>query len=408
MSRKQQYLFLNFGLAISILLFINVLYFSTNNWDVRRIFYPQDSVRLISTSKLPVNLTKGIKRILFWTEYFGHEDFPSLELGPTGVDVQRQFCDYGCEFTTNKELISSSDALIFHGRDLKTESFEVRESSLVRPNHIPTERNASQYWIFYLLESPVNTFVPLEAFNNFFNLTMTYRTDSDIYVPYQRLVKITETELQNETPNRKLLQKKSKMVAWIVSNCETQSKRELLVKELKKYIQVDVYGSCGENSCSSHGRDNGLACYEEIGKSYKFYLSFENTLCTDYVTEKFFNALATGMVPIVYGGANYSQHAPKGSYIDARSFSSMKELASYLLNLDKYDKLYLKYFQWKKHFRVENVTVLQRSWCRLCRALSTGEVPLVRTVSNLKSWWMRYRNSTVCTTPDLPETLELL
>ncbi len=43
----------------------------------------------------------------------------------------------------------------------------------------------------------------------------------------------------------KELPKSRKLVAWFVGNCKTQSKRELYVKELQKYIDVDVYGNCG-------------------------------------------------------------------------------------------------------------------------------------------------------------------
>ena len=60
-----------------------------------------------------------------------------------------------------------------------------------------------------------------------------------------------------------------------------------------------------------------------LERDYKFYLAFENSLCRDYVTEKFFNALLFSTVPIVYGGADYEAiGAPPNSYIDVRNFTS--------------------------------------------------------------------------------------
>lgn len=59
-----------------------------------------------------------------------------------------------------------------------------------------------------------------------------------------------------------------------------------------------------------------------LEQDYKFYLSFENSICVDYVTEKFYNALLFNTVPIVYGGADYSRLAPNMSYIDIRNYGS--------------------------------------------------------------------------------------
>ena len=65
-----------------------------------------------------------------------------------------------------------------------------------------------------------------------------------------------------------------------------QARRETYVKKLKTFFPVDVYGKCGKLECP---RNNETACFLKLEKEYKFYLSYENSLCKDYTTEKFFN-----------------------------------------------------------------------------------------------------------------------
>jgi len=43
---------------------------------------------------------------------------------------------------------------------------------------------------------------------------------------------------------------KRRLVAWFVSHCETSSRREKYVEELRKYVDVDIYGKCGSLNCS--------------------------------------------------------------------------------------------------------------------------------------------------------------
>ncbi|KAL1420687.1 hypothetical protein MTO96_004431 [Rhipicephalus appendiculatus] len=76
-------------------------------------------------------------------------------------------------------------------------------------------------------------------------------------------------------------------------------------------------------------------------------------MCVDYVTEKLFNALGHYVIPVVFGGANYSEIAPPRSYIDALSFQSPKHLAEYLVRLSKNYTEYAAYFAWKEHFDVD-------------------------------------------------------
>jgi glycoprotein 3-alpha-L-fucosyltransferase len=79
------------------------------------------------------------------------------------------------------------------------------------------------------------------------------------------------------------------MAAWFVSNCGAKNQRWELVEELQKYITVEIYGACGSLTCL---RMEEKKCFQMLSNDYKFYFSFENSNCRDYITEKFFwNAL---------------------------------------------------------------------------------------------------------------------
>jgi len=78
-------------------------------------------------------------------------------------------------------------------------------------------------------------------------------------------------------------------VATLVSNCNPSNNRRTYTAELEKHISVHVYGNCGKHQCPSSlakiTPDGGL-CGEWVADRYKFYLSFENSNCKDYITEK--------------------------------------------------------------------------------------------------------------------------
>ena len=60
---------------------------------------------------------------------------------------------------------------------------------------------------------------------------------------------------------------------------------------------MDVIGRCGDDLCA---RDSD--CERRVHSEYKFYLSFENAMCRDYVTEKFFGVMEKDAVlPVVLG-----------------------------------------------------------------------------------------------------------
>ena len=171
-----------------------------------------------------------------------------------------------------------------------------------------------------------------------------------------------------------LIQNKDKLMAWMVSNCETESLRSLYAKELSKYLPIDVIGRCGPMTCPRHIRNTCL-------RHYKFYFAAENSFCHDYITEKMFNTWPLDVVPVVRGGAKYANIFPPGTYIDVLSFESVKALADYLIYLDQHPEEYMKFLRRKEDNLVEIVT----PWCDICKHLNENDLP-VKIYDNVYQW----------------------
>ena len=195
-------------------------------------------------------------KILLWTQYYSSDDWiQSLK-----TDLK---CEYSnCVLTNNRSDISSNDVILFHWRDINVLD-------------LPKEDKADhQIWVLFNLESPVYTYMkfPSKLFNiklfESIDWVMTYRKDSDVFAPYGQLIKC-----QRQWTPKHELKNKTKQIAWIVSHCDTSSHRELLVDQLKKFIDIDIYGSCGQLACPLDE-----SCMEMIETNYKFYLSFENSV----------------------------------------------------------------------------------------------------------------------------------
>ncbi|EFA05857.2 alpha-(1,3)-fucosyltransferase C-like [Tribolium castaneum] len=304
------------------------------------------------------------KTILYWTPMF---QSPHFYLG-TGSKIFEKCAYKNCyaTYVKNELPVEKFHAIMFHAVEYQEKLFGK-----------PQKRNPNQFYIFSNKESPVNTPSFIKDFNNFYNWTMTYRLDSDILRPYGFLIK---KKTDYELPTVEEIQKRPKKIAWFVSNCKTSSQRELLVNEIQKEIHVDVYGKCSALHCE---KDNTEACYDKMERDYKFYLSFENSICEDYVTEKLYNVLQRNIVPIVYGGADYNTLAPPKSVINVMDFMSVKDLVKHIKYLDSHPEKYLKFLEWKKDYIVE--TSSTRSLCTLCQKLHE---PIKQKIySDITKWW---------------------
>ena len=345
----------------------------------------------VSTYVSSTDTNRRIKSILIWNSPNRYESGVDFGDGPEA------FTANGCSVTECQIIRNRTlSQLTFDQYDAVV--FNLMEASLVP---LPEEEglNRFEHQRFVLLSQEAPNTVPIrpDKFINFFNWTMSYRLDSDVLLVYgrvrpinasvqdphvvRRFIRETHTSTKNYAKN------KTKSVAWMATHCSTNGKRETYVEELKKYIDVDVYGGCGNLSCprGKHWISNPK-CYKMLANTYKFYLSFENSVCNDYVTEKFYEILAHDLVPVVYGGINYAKVAPPHSYINALKYTP-QQLAHYLHQIGNNDTLYNEFFWWKEHFTVEAgmKQMVRHAYCDLCKKLHQDSG--VQTYKEVKDIW---------------------
>ena len=294
---------------------------------------------------------------LMWTTFLGDSTWQN-QLGLRTLSDNKI-----CEFTSDKNCLPQADYVFFQSMSYKK----------IPPTRLPHNR-----WVFFNLEPPIATYKGWWLTTTF-NYSSTYSSYSDFPQPYGKCLRSANGMNDNADYISEIITLKSALVAWFVTNCNTQSQRLQYANELKKYIQVDIYGGCGNLHCARFHKH----CEDAINQKYKFYLSFENSLCKDYVTEKAFRPMISKypMVPVVMGYANYSQILPPHSFIDVRWFKSPKDLAQYLQYLDKNNTEYAKYFEWRRNYRCGYFTVNFISFCERAHELYNYYSPFSHSVT---------------------------
>ena len=154
------------------------------------------------------------------------------------------FSHLRCYTTADRSALKSIgdfDAIVMNQRGIRW--FDMPKQSERRPN---------QYYIMWAYESPSYPGMDIHQLDNYFNWTMTYRRDSDFPFPYGRVVQTKKHPPLGSPELAKIIDQFGKnnvhlarnrtgtKAAWFVSNCATHSKRERLVKELQKYMPIQV------------------------------------------------------------------------------------------------------------------------------------------------------------------------
>ncbi|CAN0846483.1 Putative fucosyltransferase-like protein [Linum grandiflorum] len=281
-------------------------------------------------------------------------DFDKDPILVAGAEKEWRACAVGCQFGYDSS--KTPDAIFGTLNDLSgiLSVHRSMESAQYYPeNDIATARG----WVSTILKC-------LRDFRRGYRIVMTTSLSSDVPVGYFSWAEYDiMAAVQPKTEKA--------LAAAFISNCGARNFRLQVLDGLEKLkIPIDSYGACHRNR---DGRVNKV----EALKHYKFSLAFENSNEEDYVTEKFFQSLVAGTIPVVVGAPNIQDYAPgPGSILHIKSLEDIDTVAKTMNYLSVNSTAYNQSLRWKVDgpsdtFKalVDMATV--HSSCRLCIHLAT-------------------------------------
>ncbi|XP_015892906.2 glycoprotein 3-alpha-L-fucosyltransferase A [Ziziphus jujuba] len=197
-----------------------------------------------------------------------------------------------------------------------------------------------------------------------YSVVMTTSLSSDVPVGYFSWAEYDiMAPVQPKTENA--------LAAAFISNCGARNFRLQALEALERLnVKIDSYGGCHRN------RDGRV---DKVGalKHYKFSLAFENSNEEDYVTEKFFQSLVAGSVPVVIGAPNIEEFSPApGAILHIKELSDVDSIAKRMKYLADNPEAYNQSLRWKYEGPSDSFKALVdmaavHSSCRLCIHLAT-------------------------------------
>lgn len=153
------------------------------------------------------------------------------------------------------------------------------------------------------------------------------------------------------------------VMLFLHGNCGGPSGRGDLIKkmiQLDNFRIIDSPGDCFHNKDlievkeqdwywgDSEAHRNSFKT--ELASWYKVTSSLENSFTADYFTEKRFQALLAGSIPLVFKNDNSRTYLPSpNAAIFVEDFEADPgKLLAHLQSLQQNEDLYLQYFEWKK------------------------------------------------------------
>ncbi|KAF9289071.1 4-alpha-L-fucosyltransferase [Mortierella antarctica] len=202
------------------------------------------------------------------------------------------------------------------------------------------------------------------VYQNLFDLSIGSPTViMDIILPLYGFTNKAILKLANIPPSFPLDKKPDHYAAMLVHNCWVKNNRKDLMQALIDKAGTHSYGECLNNKEVLKGLgndevDQGIWMLKKLKilSGYPFVFAAENSNCMGYVTEKIYNVLEVGAIPIYMGASDIADFVPKGNYVDVSKFKNFDEVVEYIKTVDR-----SQFYKWKEVVKKD-----PSKFCRSC------------------------------------------
>ena len=267
-----------------------------------------------------------------------------------------EFKKYGYDLSTNDiNPINTSGIVLYVDmpknlpvvKDIHKSYLIMNESPLVRADNFNTENHKYFNKIFTWNDELVDN-------KKYFKFNYSFQIPKEIPKTFnkEKLCCLIVGNKDSNHPNE-LYSERKKLIRWFEKNYpkdfdlygvgwnEYLFKGPKLLRALNRIplMKKIMFNYFGDFYLSYKGK---VVNKFETMQDYKFAICYENIKdIPGYITEKIFDAMFAGCVPIYCGANNVTEHIPQNCFIDIRDFATYKNLYDYIKYMDK--KTYMKY-----------------------------------------------------------------
>ena len=248
-------------------------------------------------------------------------------------------------------LSADCDVRLFNqGAFLWTADFKTEHAEGEDPHFLPPKKDHSKQVDFYFAHESADHYgfelKDPKSLKNMQYIAAFHPTKTGLWYPFGPSISdlLTDYELWK-------LPKEARVpaIAWWAKDCAED--RSAILKHIATRFPVMSMGGCEHNmdALNDPGRDGNHMEQDLIKSQFMFYFALENGVqCPNYMTEKLWDSLSRGSIPIYVGWDGIEDYIPsKESVIDLRDFNSVDELAAKLEQYTTDEKLYQKAHEWR-------------------------------------------------------------
>jgi len=232
------------------------------------------------------------------------------------------------------------------------------------PKHLPKQNEIKKSFLL-AMESPL--VMPSNFYHKNFRYFNKILTWNDLLIDNSKFIKLNYCQ---NVPEKIEYFDKSNFLTFIASNKKSINDQNDLIKMRNSVVkwfdcnhpnEFSLYGSkwdkrifgnrildripvIGRTLAYKYNTYKGkVEKKSEIYNRTKFAICFENAKYPGYISEKIFDSIYSGCVPIYLGAPNIQDYIPKDLFIDMRDFKSYDELNNFISTMtDSKYKDYIK------------------------------------------------------------------